>query len=225
MSPATRRYNERAASGRSISPYGISRPIPILINSLVRRLSAGETHNIDAKISTTPFVISSGTTVVTCGALAFKNGVLLGSEGGLPGTNHENLVLSMCTATQNGKPCASVKSGGGAGGTIETKPLHSALVEDAETKKTLLVEFVPENIEAELTNLEFTGANCVVKSAIVTGETVAAVKTDDGKGEQELGVFLGEETSWLLEVKDPGPREVCLVKVSGMNVKIRNSKN
>lgn len=179
------------------------------------RLKAGQTHNIQARsFEGKTFVLSAGGNTITCKTLALKNGVLLGSEEGSPGTNHELLVFAGCTAAQGGTECGSVKSTGEAAGKVTTNSLKSELVEDATNKKLLLVEFTPENTTEEFLKLEFT-APCTVLETKVTGQDAAAVKTDPGKVQVELGVTAAAATSWLLEALTTEPSEVCLVKTSG----------
>jgi hypothetical protein len=181
------------------------------------RLKKGQTHFITAKtFNGGTFVLSAATTKITCKALSTPNGVLLGSEEGEPGTNNEILKFSECEAAAGANVCTSVKSPGEPNGTIVTFPLKSELVEDAATKKLLLVLFTPENAELEFVKLELAGAGCV--NTTVTGQEVASVLTDETEQKQvELGVVRPAATSWLLSIPSPQPTHLWLV-VKGTGV-------
>lgn len=102
------------------------------------RLGQGETRFFAAKAAST-FVLTDVTSKVKveCTALNSKEGVLLGSKEGEPGKSDEVLEFSTCKVLNNGSSCTVTEP-------IATRKLKNELVEDAATKKKLLVEFFPE---------------------------------------------------------------------------------
>jgi len=98
-------------------------------------------------------------------------------------------------------------------------------VEDAATKKKLLVDFLPASGKVFAT-LKFTpeaGGTCEATESKVTGiDVLAEALTDPGKEPIELeGTARGEAKSWYLEVENPQPSAFWLVKEgAGKEVKI-----
>lgn len=173
------------------------------------RLAGGKTHNIQAKAFTETFelTVPGAGVKISCKAFKLKGGVLLGSEEANPGTNNEVIIFTECTGTKAGVACANVNSPGAANGTIETHSLKSELVEDAATKKKLLVEFFPAK------GVTFVTILCGAEEIPVNGQVVAEVKTDNAAEEvPELGKALKQGKSWLLEVEKPQPTHVWLIK-------------
>ena len=104
------------------------------------RLAAGETHFITAK-SYRETSVSSPTLGITtsCPTVKLKEGVLLGSNAGEPGTNDEVIEFEGgCTVTGNGAVCKVDEP-------IVTRPVKSELVESEKGEKgSLLTEFFPK---------------------------------------------------------------------------------
>ncbi len=179
------------------------------------RLGAGETHYITGKLlkegetGAVPSVLSAATgQTVTCTGGKLKEGVLLGSAAGNPGTNDEVVVFTGCTVVNNGSAC-SVE-----GGTVTTNNVKSELVENVESSKVgkkLLVEFFP-NKGVQFATLKFTGTACTVKSTIVEGQVAAEVLTDPGELPVELPNAKTEAHSWLLKFPKTPVTEVWLIK-------------
>ncbi len=178
------------------------------------RLGAGETHYITGKLlkegeaGAVPSVLRAATgQTVTCTGGKLKEGVLLGSAAGNPGTNDEVVVFTGCTVENNGAAC-SVE-----GGTVTTKNVKSELVENVESSKVgkkLLVEFFP-NKGVQFATLKFTGT-CTVAETIVEGEVAAEVLTDPGELPVELPNAKTEAHSWLLKFPTTPVKEVWLIK-------------
>ncbi len=137
------------------------------------RLEEGKTHYITAKVYNVTgqeegFTLkaASGQTV-KCPFTRLKEGVLLGSKTGNPGTNDEVIeffgeAAKPCTVANNGAGCTKVKE------PIVTNPVKSELVEsEKSTTAALLVEFFTEKKGEEtppFTKLTFEpAANCTVK--------------------------------------------------------------
>jgi hypothetical protein len=165
------------------------------------RLGAGETHYITAKISNeegteagASFVLTAEKKSIKCTGLKLKEGVLLGSAAGNPGTNDEVIEFTKCTVEGNGEGC-KVK-----GEAFTTKNLKSELVKKVGTEE-ILVEFSPIS-GATLATIEFEGAACVVKSTAVTGSVAAMV----------LGDPANLEKSELVSFPAMAIKEVLLVK-------------
>jgi len=144
--------------------------------------------------------------------------VLLGSNAGSEGQDNEITVFSQCKlAKGNGAPeCELAVTAGGAATTVlKTNPTISEQVENVVNSKggkQLLEEFRPANPEIGFITLFFTGANCTVKEAIVSGSTVAEVRLDNtGEGTIELGQKPEEATSWLLRFPATAITQVWLV--------------
>ncbi len=171
------------------------------------RLGQGETRFITAKATNT-FVLTDKTSKVKveCTGLNTKEAVLLGSKEGEPGKSDEVLEFSTCKVVNNGSSCTVTEP-------IATRKLKNELVEDAATKKKLLVEFFPEK-GSTFTTLVFASSCTVLKGeASVTGKEVAEALTDPGELPIELGgTERGSAKSWLLKALPAQPTHVWLVK-------------
>jgi lipopolysaccharide export system protein LptA len=171
------------------------------------RLASGSTREVTVKLFSANSTLTAGTTVVTCTKVEVKAGAkLIGSNAGEAATGEATLRYSGCTVTGNGSPCEVTKE------EVETKPLRGELVEDAATKKKLLVDFLPAsgNVFAEL---KFTGSGCKFTVTKVTGKDVLLeVKTDPKEEIVELPGPVAEAESWLGEVEVPQPTSFWLVK-------------
>ncbi|HXB64673.1 MAG TPA: hypothetical protein VNV42_07335 [Solirubrobacteraceae bacterium] len=150
--------------------------------------------------------LTAGADVVTCTTLEVKKGAkLLGSEAGEAGTGEATLRYSGCTVTGNGTPCEVTSK------EVETVALRAELVEDAATKKVLLVDFLPAS-GSLFTTLKFTGTGCTVKETKVTGKDVLAQVRTAGGRVVELGLTAEEALSWHAEVLKEQPPSFWLVK-------------
>ncbi len=175
-----------------------------------KRLAAGETRYVTIKSYKT-FSASSGGITGTCPAIKLKEGVLLGSNAGEPGTAEGVLEIEGgCTQTGNGTGCKVVEP-------IVSKPAKAELVEDVEANKehkALGVEFFPVKGAAFLT-LKFTGT-CTINEITVEGSVVAEVYTDPNNG--SLGELVklpntGKQgTSWLGNFPGKPIEKVWLIK-------------
>ena len=179
------------------------------------RLVAGKTHNFDARaFGTAGFTLSTPAAglSITCTSVQIKEGVLLGSNAGLPGKDDEIAVFRSCKQTGNGtEPGCKVKE------TIETNPLTSELVEIDATKQTLGEEFKPKT-GTVFVPLKFEGgAACTVaEEANVEGEVAAQLLTDSSsEGAIELGQTPTQATSWLVKFPTPAIAAVLLVNSKG----------
>ena len=191
-----------------------------------KRLAAGETRFITAKsyrVST--FSIPSLGIELTCPALKFKSGVLLGSNAGEPGTNNEVIEFEKsgtekCRQTGNGAEpgCKIVEP-------IVTSNVRSELAEDI-TKKKLLVEFKPEG--ARFTTVKYEEAargDCKIGETSVEGSIAAEVFTDPNSpptlGEAvELPNTHKVATSWLLNFPATPIKKIWLIK-AGVGSEVR----
>lgn len=171
------------------------------------RLARGKTHFISVKVQKgSSLALDASGVDTTCTTLKVKAGAsLLGSEEGEPGTEGQVAEISGCTVTGDGTSCELE------GGKLETKPLRGELVEDAATKKKLLVEFKPEK-GVTFATVKFAGT-CTIKEAAVNGEVLAQIKTDNGSEEViELGKTTKGERYASLTIVNPEPTKVWLVK-------------
>jgi hypothetical protein len=170
------------------------------------RLGKGETRDISAKISSSSFVLkSSGGETITCHGIRLKEGVLLGSEPGEPGTNDEVVeFFKECGVTGDGTGCTIEEP-------IVTENLKSELVY-AENKKQVLEEFKPAVSGGRLATLHF-GSTCTpVKGAVAVEGTVAA-EVLNGKSEKiELPTHPAEEATGFVKFPETAIRKVWLIK-------------
>ena len=174
-----------------------------------KRLALNETRFITAKSYNTTS-LSGGGIRTTCPTVTLKEGVLLGSNAGEPGTNDEIIEFSGgCTQTGNGTSCKVVEP-------ISTVPVKSELVETEKgSTASLLTEFFP-NKGAVFTTLKFTGT-CKVGEIKVEGSVAAQVFTDPNKA-PELGELVklpntGKQgKSWLLNFPETPIKKVWLIK-------------
>ncbi|HXB64668.1 MAG TPA: hypothetical protein VNV42_07310 [Solirubrobacteraceae bacterium] len=171
------------------------------------RLASGSSREITIKAFSPNQTLTAGTDVVSCKKVEAKSGAKLnGSNAGEAGTAEGTLRYSECAVTGNGSPCKPVKE------EVETQPLRAELVEDAATKKILLVDFLPASGKLFAT-LHFEGSGCTVKETKVTGiDELLEVKTDPGEKTIELGGVKEEAESWLGEVEKVQPESFWLVK-------------
>lgn len=167
------------------------------------RLGQGETRNIVGKVFSTNFTLTSAGGTVTCKALKLKEGVILGSNAGEPGTNDEIIEFTSCTVAGNGSNCKVTEP-------IVTTQVKSELVEDNATKKKLYVEFFPAK-GVVFTTINFTGT-CTVTSTKVEGEVAGEVLTDPGEAAVELPNSPGSAESWLIKFPATPIKEVWLIK-------------
>ena len=163
-----------------------------------KRLEAGETRGIVVK-AFTESKLAVGGIVVSCKKLEAKLGQISGAGLGESGNGGGILRCTECEVTGNGTSCKPEK------GEQVTKNLRAELVEDAATKKILLVGFLPASGK-EFAELKFEGA-CTFKTTKVTGiDVLAKVLTDPSELTVELGgTSRGEAKSWLLKVEVPQP--------------------
>jgi hypothetical protein len=179
------------------------------------RLAAGETHYITAKIynvagSEKGFVLTAIGKVIKCESVRLKEGVLLGSSAGNPGTNDEVIeFFGECKVTGNGSSCKPIEP-------IVTTNVKSELVESEKGEKgSLLTEFKPET-GTVFTTIKFEGTACTVKETKVTGSVAGQVRTDPNNS--ELGELVSlpngkkEAKSWLLNFPVIPIKEVWLIK-------------
>lgn len=175
------------------------------------RLTAGKTHNFDAKAFENFVLTTPGLGVrIECTGSNVEKGVLLGSNAGLPGKDDEIAVFSGCRLVEgNGEPNCEVTS------PIITHPLTSELVEVEGTKEPLAEEYKPTT-GTTFVELAFTGSGCTLRTAAVEGEVAARVLTDNGREEAiELGQTPKEATSWLVNFPRTTITEVLLVNTEG----------
>lgn len=182
------------------------------------RLGTGATEEVTGK-AVTAQVLSAGGKVVTCQKVEPKAGAkIIGEATGEAGKAETTLRYSECTVTGDGTNCEVEK------GEVETKALKAELVEDAATKKKLLVDFLPASGKT-FAELKFTkpGGECEVAATKVTGiDVLAEVLTDPGNETVELGgPARGSAKSWYLEIEVPQPTAFWLIKEEkGKEVKI-----
>ena len=182
-----------------------------------KRLTVGETRFITAKsYKKTVLTVPSLGISITCPALKLKNGVLLGSNAGEPGTNDEVIEFEKngtekCTQAGNGAEpgCKVIEP-------IVTNSVKSELAEDT-TKKKLLVEFKPEG--ARFTTVKYEEAakgDCKTTETAVEGSIAAEVLTDPNNGALGEAVELPNThkvaTSWLLNFPATPIKKIWLIK-------------
>jgi hypothetical protein len=169
------------------------------------RLKKGETRDISSKISSSTFVLkSSGGEVITCHGIRLKEGVLLGSEPGEPGTNDEVVeFFNECGVTGDGTGCTLEEP-------IVTENLKSELVY-AENKKQVLDEFKPAS-GTRLATLHF-GSTCTpAKGAIAVEGSVAGEVLTSKEVKVELPNHPAEEASGLVRFPETAIRTAWLIK-------------
>ncbi len=179
------------------------------------RLAAGQTHYITAKTynvtgNTEGFTLTSETgQVVHCSTIKLKEGVLLGSNIGNPGTNDEVIEFSGgCSVLNNGTSCKPKEP-------IVTNPVKSELVESEKSATAaLLVEFFTTS--GPFVTLEFEGTACIAKSTAVSGKVAGEVREDPNNGTLGAVVKLPnekiEKKSWLLNFPTTRIAHVWLIK-------------
>ena len=183
------------------------------------RLEEGKTHNITAKVynvtgQPTGFTLKAATgQTVKCPFIRLKEGVLLGSKAGNPGTNDEVIeffgeTANPCTVEHNGTPC-TVKE------PIVTNPVKSELVEsEKSTTAALLTEFFPAS--GPFAQLVFEGTGCITKETTVSGKVAGEVREDPNNGTLGGVVKLPNEKkeakSWLLNFPQVAIHHVWLIK-------------
>ena len=183
------------------------------------RLEEGKTHYISVKGynvtgQTAGYRIGASTgQAVRCPFIRLKEGVLLGSKAGNPGTNDEVIELfgeagNTCVVEGNGTSC-KVKE------PIVTNPVKSELVEsEKSTTAALLVEFFTTS--GPFGVLTFEGTGCVVKETLVSGKLAGEVREDPNNGTLGGVVKLPNEKkeakSWLLNFPTTPIHHVWLIK-------------
>ena len=145
--------------------------------------------------------------------MRLKEGVLLGSKAGNPGTADGVLEIfgetgDTCTVANNGTGC-KVKE------PIVTNPVKSELVEsEKSTTAALLVEFFTTSGPFAVLTFEETG--CVVKETTVTGKFAGELREDPNNGTLGAVVKLPNEKkeakSWLLNFPATPIHHVWLIK-------------
>jgi len=171
------------------------------------RLAAGQSREVAGKLFSANSRLAAGGIVLTCRKAEAKPGAKLnGSNAGEAATGEAIGRLSECTVTGNGVGCKVVKE------EVETQPLRAELVEDAATKKKLLVDVLPAS-GSLFETLHFEGSGCTIKDTKVTGrDELVEVETDPGEKTIELGGVKEEAESWLGEVEKEQPSSFWLVK-------------
>ncbi len=176
------------------------------------RLEEGKTHYITAKVynvtgQSAGFTLKaeSGQTV-TCPFIRLKEGVLLGSKAGNPGTADGVLEIfgesgNTCVVGNNGTGCKVHEP-------VVTNPAKSELVEsEKSTTAALLVEFFTTS--GPFMTVQFEGTGCIAKEASASGKVAAEVREDPNNGTLGGVVKLPNEKkeakSWLLNF--PTPRD------------------
>jgi hypothetical protein len=172
-------------------------------------VAQGETHYIAAKAYNEIQLESPSLGIkIKCPVIKLKEGVLLGSTPGEPGTINQVIEFEGgCTQTGNGASCKVVEP-------IVTIHVKSELVYNVEggtQGKKLLLEYFPET-GARFTTIKFTGT-CTTKESAVEGSIAGEVRTDPNKP-PELGgaIETGEAKSWLINFPTTPAKEVWLIK-------------
>jgi hypothetical protein len=170
------------------------------------RLAEGKTAEAAVKLASANFTFGAGGITVTCTKLEAKKGAkLIGSKAGEAGTGEAMLRYSECGIDGDGTGCKLEKA------EIETVGLRFELVEDAATKKKLLLDFLPASGDIFAT-VKAEG-NCTFKEGKVVGRDILTeAKTDPGEKTVELGGAKEEAPSWLAEVEVPQQTSFWLVK-------------
>jgi hypothetical protein len=183
------------------------------------RLGAGETHFITAKAYSTSVTLTAAGRKVTCGSIKLKEGVIMGSSAGNPGTNDEAIEFSGgCTIEGDGTGCKIKEP-------VVTNNIRSELVESEKgEKRDLLMVFKPEKGPA-LATLHFEGSGCTIKETLVEGEVAGEVFTDPNDkelGEKVEGYGYHEAASWLINFPSTPITRVWLIKEGlGSEVKLK----
>jgi hypothetical protein len=193
------------------------------------RLIKGETHYITAKKYSKEFTLRAGEVTVTCENARLKEGVLLGSNAGEPGTNDEVIeFFENCKVSGKfgGKTIEKCK----VKEPITTTNVKSELVETEKGEKgSLLTEFFPEK-GAKFTTLEFEleapPAGFCPPNTAVEGSVAGQVRVDPNKP-PELGELVSlpngkkEAKSWLLNFPTIAITKAWLIKGGeGKEVKV-----
>ena len=174
------------------------------------KLGQGETHYIAAKAYSKAFTLTAAGKKVSCESVKLKEGVILGSSAGNPGTNDEVIEFSGgCTIEGNGAGCKVTEP-------FVTSNVKSELVESEKGEKgSLLMEFKPEK-GLKLVTLHFEGSGCTVKETIVSGEVAGEVLTDPNNKELGEGVKFPLENwqaeSWLINFPAIPIKKIWLIK-------------
>jgi len=177
------------------------------------RLGANETHYITSKMYN-EFTLTAAGNTISCTALSLQEGVILGSELGLPGKNDELIQFTGCTTSQTGigKGCEIPE------GKISTLPIKSELV---EVGKSLVIEFFP-NTGTKFATIALkakAGETCAKTAIQVEGQVAGEVRADPNKPPElgkliELGQTHEEAESWLINFPKTQIKEVCLKSVA-----------
>ncbi len=183
------------------------------------RLEEGKTHYVTAKVYNVTgqpagFLLKATTgQTVLCPFIRLKEGVLLGSKAGNPGTKDEVIEFfgetgNPCTVENNGTGC-KVK------GPIVTNPVKSELVEsEKSTTAALLVEFFTAS--GPFVKLEFEGTGCTTKETTVSGKVAGEVREDPNNGTLGGVVKLPnakiEAKSWLVNFPATAIKHIWLIK-------------
>jgi len=173
------------------------------------RLAAGETHFATGKSYKETSLTALGVTI-SCPTVTVKEGVLLGSSAGEPGTGSGVIEFGGgCTVTGDGTGCKAEEP-------IVTRPVKAELVESEKGEKgSLLTEFFP-NKGAAFVTTKLPGT-CKIKEVTVEGSMAAQVRTDPNKP-PELGELVTlpntkkEGMSWLLNFPEEPIKKVWLIK-------------
>ncbi len=184
-------------------------------------LAEGKTHFISAKIYSKVFALRAGNVTIECEVVKLKEGSLLGSSPGNPGTNNEVIEFTKCKVS--GKSSGKVIEKCKVVEPVITVPVRSELVETEKavpgTSGSLLVLFAPAE-GTSFTTLKFTtetGGNCPPETK-VTGQVIGQVLTDPNKP-PELGKLVelpavnsAEAKSWLINFPSTPITKVTLIK-------------
>lgn len=171
------------------------------------RLGKGETRDISSTIvPSTSFVLkSSAGPTITCHGIRLKEGVLLGSAPGEPGTNDETVeFFKECTVAGDGTGCTIAEP-------IVTENLKSELVY-APNKKQVLDEFKSAS-GGRLATLVFNETTCTTAKGKIAVEGSVAGEVLTSKGEKvELPNHPAEEASGLIKFPPTAIKKVWLIK-------------
>ncbi len=183
------------------------------------KLEENKTHYITAKVynvtgQSAGFTLRASTgQTVRCPFMRLKEGVLLGSKEGNPGTADGVMEIfgeagNTCSVENNGTNCKPREP-------IVTNPAKSELVEsEKSTTAALLVEFFTTS--GPFATLGFEGTACTTKETTVTGKVAAEVREDPNNGTLGGVVKLPntkiEAKSWLLNFPTTPIKHVWLIK-------------
>lgn len=157
---------------------------PYFSNGSNGRLKAGETRAFTTTKTSETYELKAGTITISCKEQFTKNGKLIGSNAGEPGTNEETVEFKKCTTTGNGTPCTVSEP-------IVTEPLKTTLAEDSAKKSSITI-FEPK-VGTSFAKLTFSGT-CNVTSTLVEGK-VASQNLNSKSELIELGKASPEEAS------------------------------